>query len=65
MFNEKSHIADYRNTLYWNPLMRTDTTGTRKVEFRSSDNAGDYVINIQGIMPDGSFCSYQKKMKIR
>jgi hypothetical protein len=62
---KKSRIADYRNTLYWNPLMGEDATGTRKVEFWSSDNAEDYVINIQGIMPDGSFCSFQKKLKVR
>ena len=62
---KKSRIADYRNTLYWNPSLGADTAGTPKAEFWSSDNAGDYVINIQGIMPDGSFCSFQKKLKVR
>ena len=62
---KKSRIADYRNTLYWNPSIGADATGTRKVEFWSSDNAGDYVINIQGIGPDGSLCSFQKKLKVR
>jgi hypothetical protein len=62
---KKSRIADYRNTLYWNPSFRADAAVTPKTEFWSSDNAGDYVINVQGIMPDGSFCSYQKKLKVR
>jgi hypothetical protein len=62
---KKNRIADYRNTLYWNPLMGADANGTRKVEFWSSDNTGDYVINIQGIMPDGSFYSFQKNLNVR
>jgi hypothetical protein len=62
---KKSRIADYRNTLYWNPSVGTDANGDGKIEFWSSDNTCDYIVNIQGILPDGSFCSFQKKLKVR
>ena len=61
----KSREPYFKTQLYWNPSIGADATGTRKVEFWSSDNAGDYVINIQGILPDGSLCSFQKKLKVR
>jgi hypothetical protein len=62
---KNSRIADYRNTLYWNPSMIPDAIGSGKAEFWSSDNAGEYVISIQGILPDGSYCSFHKNMKVR
>jgi hypothetical protein len=62
---KNSRIADYRNTLYWNPAVKADDSGSAKAECWSSDNPGDYVISIQGILPDGSYCSIHKKLKVR
>jgi hypothetical protein len=62
---KNSRIADYRNTLYWNPAVKADDSGSAKAACWSSDNPGDYVISIQGILPDGSYCSLHKKLKVR
>jgi len=46
-------IPDYRNTLYWNPDLRTGEDGRAEVEFYTSDEAGEYLIIIEGITADG------------
>ncbi len=48
-----SRIPDYRNTLYWNPDVRTDVNGKAEVEFYTSDEAGDYMILVEGFTSDG------------
>jgi hypothetical protein len=48
-----NHLPDFRNTLYWNPELRTDRNGRASVEFFSSDEAMEYVITIEGITADG------------
>ncbi len=48
-----SRIPDYRNTLYWNPDVRTDVNGRAALEFYTSDEAGDYVILVEGFTSDG------------
>jgi hypothetical protein len=59
-----SHIPDYRNTLYWNPSVKPDKDGKATVEFWSSDNKADYMINIQGITVNGKLFSIKKILKI-
>ncbi len=61
----ESRIPDYRNTLYWNPSVKTDKEGKARVEFWSSDNKADYLINIQGITRDGKPFSCQKVIKVK
>jgi hypothetical protein len=58
-------IPDYRNTLYWNPSVIPDKDGKARIEFWSSDNKMDYLINIQGITQDGKAFSLQKKLKVK
>ncbi len=62
---KENHIPDYRNTLYWNSSVTPDENGKASVEFWSSDNKGDYIINIQGITQDGRPVSLQKILKVR
>lgn len=50
---KESRIPDYRNTLYWNPDVRTDLNGRAEVEFYTSDEAGDYMLLVEGFTPDG------------
>ena len=50
---KESRIPDYRNTLYWNPDVRTDVNGRAAVEFYTSDEAGDYIILVEGFTSDG------------
>jgi hypothetical protein len=53
---ENKHIEspDNRTTIYWNPEIQTDSTGTAKVPFYNSDLKGKALIRISGV-------SYQLK----
>lgn len=61
----ESRIPDYRNTLYWNPSVKTDKEGKARIEFWSSDNKADYEINVQGITKEGKIFSTQKILRVR
>jgi len=61
----ESRIPDYRNTLYWNPSVKPGKDGKAKVEFWSSDNKSDYMINIQGITQDGKLLSIRKVIQVK
>jgi hypothetical protein len=50
---KNNHLPDFRNTLYWNPYLRTDKTGKTDIEFYSSDESGEYTIRVEGITSDG------------
>ncbi len=52
---KESRIPDSRNTLYWDPRLRTDSTGRAVVEFFTSDEPGEYEILVEGFTPDGIF----------
>lgn len=47
---------DFRSTLYWNPVVRTDSTGIAQVEFYNSDEAGTMQVVVEGITADGKLC---------
>ena len=49
-----SHIPDFRNTLYWNPNVTTNSQGKATVEFYTSDEPGAYTIIVEGITPEGA-----------
>jgi len=61
---KKIRVPDFRNTLYWNPVVRGDEGGHAKVEFWSSDFASVYLINIQGITSDGMPFSDKKTIRL-
>jgi hypothetical protein len=48
-----NHLPDFRNTLYWNPELHTELSGKTTVEFYSSDESAEYIINVEGITGDG------------
>jgi hypothetical protein len=62
---ESSRIPDYRNTLYWNPSVKPDKEGKAVIEFWSSDNRSDYIINIQGITQGGKAFSLKKIIRVK
>jgi hypothetical protein len=62
---KKSRIPDFRNTLYWNPSVKQDKEGKIRIEFWSSDNQSNYIINIQGITQEGRLFSIQKSIRIK
>ena len=61
----ESRIPDYRNTYYWNPAVKTGKDGKATLELWSSDNKGDFVINIQGFNRDGRMFSLSKLICVK
>lgn len=61
---KNSRIADYRNTLYWNPLVSPDENGIVHIKFWTADVKTDYIINIQGITSAGRVISIRKTFKV-
>lgn len=46
--------ADYRSTLYWNPVLKTDgRTGTVEFSFFASDLSGRYRVVVEGVTEKG------------
>ena len=60
-----SRTPDFRNTLYWNPDLKTGDDDRISFNFWTSDQAGEYEINIQGIASDGKPFSCRKIVKVR
>lgn len=49
---------DFRRTLYWNPLVTTDSDGKARVEFFNNPTCRDIRISIQGLDSNGTVYSY-------
>jgi hypothetical protein len=47
--NKNIQAPDNRTTIYWNPELQTDSTGTAKVSFYNSDLKGEALIRISGV----------------
>ena len=63
--NRQSRTPDLRNTLYWNPSVKTNSTGKAEIEFWTSDLPGIYTISIQGIAGTGEKISLYKSFTVR
>lgn len=61
---KNSRIADYRNTLFWNPVVKPDKNGAARIKFWTTDVKSDYVINIQGITSTGRIVSITKTFNV-
>jgi hypothetical protein len=61
----QSHIPDFRNTLYWNPSVKTDKKEKTVIEYWSSDFRSDYEIRVQGFDGDGKPVSIRKTIKVQ
>ena len=48
-YEKDSNISDNRTTIYWNPEVRTDSTGKAKVSFYNSGMKGEAQIRISGV----------------
>jgi hypothetical protein len=46
-------IVDKRLTVFWSPLVETDSEGMAKINFYTPDEPSSYAIVIEGITPDG------------
>jgi hypothetical protein len=51
----RGRIPDLRNTLFWEPALKTDSRGEAEVVFRTSDQPGLYEITVCGVSEDGEW----------
>ena len=49
----QSRLPDLRNLLYWNPALHLTGPETKTVEFYTGDQAGRYLVVLQGLAADG------------
>jgi len=63
--NSKGRAPDLRNTLYWNPSLKSDIIGEAEIEFWTSDLPGKYSINVQGVSGTGEIISLVKSFIVR
>ena len=49
-----SRTPDFRTTLYWNPQVIPDKNGRARLEFYTSDDTGDYIIDVEGYTDTGA-----------
>ncbi|MBF9235858.1 hypothetical protein I2I05_00470 [Hymenobacter sp. BT683] len=50
---KQSRLPDLRNLLYWNPELATSSGTTRPVEFYTGDQAGRFLVVVQGLAASG------------
>lgn len=60
----QGRLPDFRNVLYWSPDVLAGTKPA-PVEFYTSDLAGEYLIVIQGLSPDGRAGVTYKRFAVR
>ena len=60
-----SRTPDLRNTLYWNPLIKTDSSGKANLTFHTSDLPGNYIIDVHGISDSGKIVVVRKSFRVR
>jgi TonB-dependent SusC/RagA subfamily outer membrane receptor len=58
-------VEDYRTTLYWNPGIRTDSTGFARISFYCSDVSSNFHLVVEGISTDGKIGSNEKIIKVQ
>ncbi|HAX94361.1 MAG TPA: hypothetical protein DCY25_10535, partial [Bacteroidales bacterium] len=62
---KESRIPDFRNTLYWNPSVKTGNDGNAQVRFWTSDFRSAYEVTIQGVSEKGELFSFRKSIKVQ
>jgi hypothetical protein len=51
--DDRHGLPDNRTTLYWNPMIKIDQSGSATVSFYTADVSSKYRVVIEGITPDG------------
>ena len=60
-----SHLPDFRNVLYWSPVLSSDSTGKNALSFYSSDMPGKYVVVVEGLTADGAAGSSMMSFEVK
>jgi hypothetical protein len=63
--DKKNNKKDFRSTLYWNPIVRTDSNGFKEVSFYNSDQTGEVQVVVEGVTADGKLCRGVGKYKVK
>jgi TonB-dependent SusC/RagA subfamily outer membrane receptor len=50
---EEHNLPDLRSTLYWNPVVKTDSQGKARVSFYNADKVPNLRLIVEGISPGG------------
>ena len=58
-------VEDYRTTLYWDPNIRTDSTGLARISFYCSDISSTFNIVVEGISTEGKIGSNEKIIQVQ
>ncbi|MEM6346953.1 MAG: TonB-dependent receptor plug domain-containing protein [Bacteroidota bacterium] len=62
---QESHaLPDLRTTLYWNPLVQTDSTGQAKLRFYTADTDGAYLITVEGLNGQGYLGHKEEQIEV-
>ncbi len=54
----RNPVPDLRTTIYWNPTLKTDSTGVMHVKFFTADKENNYQVVLEGITDEGELCRY-------
>jgi hypothetical protein len=60
----ENRAADFRNLLYWTPLLKTDNEGKGECSFFTSDLPGNYVVVVNAIGANGLVASKAIKFTV-
>jgi hypothetical protein len=58
-----SRLPDGRTLLYWNPSLKPNARG--QVDFYTSDQDGTYLVNVNGLAPDGRVGTQQLRFEVK
>lgn len=61
----RNRKPDFRNVLYWNPLLEPETDGTRDFEFYTSDLDGEYAIVVNVVSEKGVLQTSQTLIQVQ
>ncbi|MGV3588820.1 MAG: hypothetical protein ACO1OF_17575 [Adhaeribacter sp.] len=61
----KSRLPDFRNLLYWSPVVKTNKGETTQLSFYTSDQTGKYIIVVQGLTAQGEAGSTTLTMEVK
>jgi hypothetical protein len=57
-------LPDFRSVLYWNPNINMKTNQTKNIEFSTSDDTGDFLVDVKGVDGDGNLFNYQTIIQV-
>ena len=60
-----SSAADLRTTIYWNPVIATDSTGIAKISYFNSDETGTYRVLVEGFNQQGQLARAEYTYEVK